>query len=306
MRMHQRHIFLLLLLFASGCLSKPAAVGTVAPTAPVAFQATATISLLEATTTAVTSTLTARPAPVVPTLSVEQQRKRFQELYQPGSDCQLPCWWGIHPGTTTWDDASRVLSPIGSISEYQDRRDVANYYFWLFPGGPLAPNGQELSVGIAVQNGIVQGLAFNSYWLEQPARTALSEFLRLFGEPDEIWLQLMPVSVDNVPKYRLQLFYRNKGSISMSGDARLVRDGLLEVCPQRGPSAHTDLPGVLLWSPYADMAFGEMRSSVVGAFFGDWPSDFSEIESLRANTSRESFYRTYIASQAAKCLQLRY
>lgn len=58
------------------------------------------------------STLTA-----VPTLSVDNARKKFLELLAANGNCRLPCLWGITPGQSNYQEARAILSPLNSMAE---------------------------------------------------------------------------------------------------------------------------------------------------------------------------------------------
>lgn len=54
----------------------------------------------------------------IPTLPFNEAREQSTELLQNNNNCKLPCWWGITPGQTTWQDAFLILAPLGGeISE---------------------------------------------------------------------------------------------------------------------------------------------------------------------------------------------
>jgi hypothetical protein len=69
-----------------------------------------------------TPSMTVTPRAVLPTdtpiatLSKDLAYARFENLLQTNGDCQLPCWWGIIPGNTSFIDAQNILKSIGSIT----------------------------------------------------------------------------------------------------------------------------------------------------------------------------------------------
>ncbi len=73
-----------------------------------------------------TSTKKTTPIPVpsatvsaIPTLAVEDARARLIDLLANNGGCRLPCLWGITPGTTTAQQASDILAPLSSLSEFK-------------------------------------------------------------------------------------------------------------------------------------------------------------------------------------------
>jgi len=43
----------------------------------------------------------------------------WHDLFQPTSECQLPCWWGVRPGTTHQEEiSSQFLTYFESVTDY--------------------------------------------------------------------------------------------------------------------------------------------------------------------------------------------
>jgi hypothetical protein len=53
----------------------------------------------------------------VPTLPVEDARKRLLDLLASNGDCRLPCLWGITPGKSSYLEARSILLPLSSVAE---------------------------------------------------------------------------------------------------------------------------------------------------------------------------------------------
>ena len=52
------------------------------------------------------------PSPTsYPRLSREEAKPRIIEMLQTNAGCRLPCWWGITPGKTRWEEVHALLSP---------------------------------------------------------------------------------------------------------------------------------------------------------------------------------------------------
>jgi hypothetical protein len=67
----------------------------------------------------VTGTSTKEPSPIItltplPTLTTEEQDIYVRELLKTNADCQLPCWWRITPGKTSWNDTEDFLRYLGA------------------------------------------------------------------------------------------------------------------------------------------------------------------------------------------------
>lgn len=57
---------------------------------------------------------TVSPTPtVISTLTPSQTRELFRDLAESSMPCELPCWWGIVPGRTSWQAAKDRLEAAG-------------------------------------------------------------------------------------------------------------------------------------------------------------------------------------------------
>jgi hypothetical protein len=116
-----------------------------------------------------TSTLTQRPSP---TLTQTMTNTPEPQLTEPVGECRLPCWWGITPGLTTWDNALKKL-------ESHELQTVEPDY-----AGIKLPNNLG-SVGVyRKEDGLV-------YWIEINSRPFKGiqyyDLLTDYGEPSEIY-----------------------------------------------------------------------------------------------------------------------
>jgi hypothetical protein len=66
-----------------------------------------------------------------PTLPAEEMDETIQALIATNGGCFLPCWWGITPGVTSWDDANHFLlqfNPVITSSASPDMEFGSNTY----------------------------------------------------------------------------------------------------------------------------------------------------------------------------------
>lgn len=124
---------------------------------------TPTLTPIATTTSTPLSTLTA-----IPTLSVEDARKRLLELLATNGGCELPCLWGITPGKSDNQEARNILLPLSSIAPPE------TIYFETTPlrdvlGGTITPlyvDG-DLSLNVRIgylygDDGIVSSIGFRA------------------------------------------------------------------------------------------------------------------------------------------------
>lgn len=114
---------LLVLLVLAGCarqtLPDLTAVPTLTSTLPVQFTSTNTATIIpspSATATPIpTKAATRTPLPTItqtplPSLEPTQAIEAIQKFLSQGMDCQSPCFFGIIPGQTTFDQASNIFN----------------------------------------------------------------------------------------------------------------------------------------------------------------------------------------------------
>lgn len=78
------------------------------------------ISFISTSTISPTSTFTPVPTgtfTLVPTLSSDEAHARLHALLNSAASCNLPCWLGVTPGQTTWQEANEQLTAFGSIAD---------------------------------------------------------------------------------------------------------------------------------------------------------------------------------------------
>ena len=110
--------------------------------------------------TAATYSPTLRTLPTItptftpqPTLTTGEQDIHVRELLKTNAGCQLPCWWGISPGKTSWKDAEHFLRYLGATIGQTELETGATLHWAKLQG-----NSSYISPGFIegeVQEGIV-------------------------------------------------------------------------------------------------------------------------------------------------------
>ena len=141
-----------LLLILAGCSS----MYTISPTAPsvstmeksptktlvVSPTSTPTLAPTLTLTLAPTSTYTPTHLPTwtaLPTLEAEKGLQTYYTWLAGNDNCRLPCWAGITPGQTEWQEAKQILQTLAGMTELEVRLDrpctfgSCNYITWAFP-----------------------------------------------------------------------------------------------------------------------------------------------------------------------------
>jgi hypothetical protein len=99
-----------ILTILSSCLSP-----TQSSFSPIAPSATIQVS---PTTTLIRQTITPTGTFIqIPTLSPDDAHKRLSELLNDSANCSLPCWLGVTPGKSSWQDANEQLFSLSAVAD---------------------------------------------------------------------------------------------------------------------------------------------------------------------------------------------
>ncbi len=160
----------------------PMPTSTVPP--PTATQTAVPIPTASATATpeVPTPTITAPTLTPLPTFAPDELETAVDELLADPMTCDVPCWWGAIPGTTTIDEIKHTISPYNfETYEYEGEGEGDVY---LFSGlGYTEESGFSTRIVYGFSDGILIGITARI-----PSAT---DFLAEYGQPDEIWVSAM-------------------------------------------------------------------------------------------------------------------
>jgi hypothetical protein len=182
----------------------------------------------------------------VPILPFEEAQRQSTILLQTNNNCQLPCWWGIIPGKTKWQDAFLLLAPFGG----QRTEDfiIADNTGAIFvrPPAPPAEHGDVLFHTYYIEKGIVKSMVIYNY--NFAPITYFKNIIIQFGIPKEMYIRGHQDS-----GFRLALFYPEQGILAEYGRTITSSDQEnVKVCYQDANS-----PFVYLWEANHSMSFEE-------------------------------------------------
>ena len=268
------------------------------------MQITATPSLVVVTITeAAPITITPVPSPILtqtalpdlipettpsPTDIPERVTEFVLEMLETNGDCDLPCFWGITPGETSWTELEARLTAAGLMLE-DERLDI----------GPWQDiTGHSVTVRFHRDNDVIDEIQihceleaeviFVDDMVDICGAYALASTLNRFGVPSQVNLSMS--RLDSL--YELWMTYGYAG-ISVSYPGLMVSD--VEgwtICPvhsrQEQINIHFHAPG----TEPSNMGFG----SSDGIFLAE-----GSLERL-TGTSTEDFHTRYSDPQSRKCL----
>jgi hypothetical protein len=107
-----------------------------------------------------------------------------EELITTNGGCQLPCWWGIMPGETTWAEAKAFARPFALFVSSPLRDDDYVHYDVYFP--------------ISESDRLIGNMLVTFYtgksdqvveMIVAGKESSLENILETFGKPDQIWFR---------------------------------------------------------------------------------------------------------------------
>jgi hypothetical protein len=270
---------------------------------------TASCSLIDAPTTVevsptalLTQTATIRSSPMpspsqitltpLPTRTADEAKKLVQELLENNSGCQLPCWWGITPGKTTWVEARHFLE---SFALYIREGEMGAGVQVPLPA-PYS-DAQSMDHAYSVKNGIVNYIRIFNFNLAP--NYYLPKFLESYGQPSEIWIRTFSQAEIGQQNFAFSLFYQDRGILVEYSKATpiedVVVDGKLRNC-LRG----IDSPFIYLWSPEKEkMSFQDAKQKFLDTTNLPEPKPLLEATGMDVKT----FYETFKDSNSNACLE---
>ncbi len=115
-------------------------------------------------------------------------------IHENNGGCELPCWWGITPGETSWQEVHQRFSPLGRVRiSYHGEEITSISLLFDIPEDHYFYNSNSIHSTSLVEREIVQLIFVESLLVEPTFDESTSGLLARFGLPEDIW---MKISVD--------------------------------------------------------------------------------------------------------------
>jgi hypothetical protein len=228
---------------------------------------------------------------MMPKLPLEEAEDVLLSLYQNNGGCELPCWWGITPGETSWQEVNSLLSPLGNYGTWRLGRGALYYFQFVTPESMWDFGIGYIEPDITVIEGIVEDINISSRWVMPSFDYSLSGILATLGYPTEIWLYAEAESIGYL-HFDLVLFYKDTGVTVLSGGKHERENDTLIICPQ---NFEEPSPALHLWSP--DKYKTGLESD--HKFISDRLRLLEDVSDL----SPEDFYEIYIDPSSRACFE---
>lgn len=211
-------------------------------TNPVTIAAQQPTQSVELSTTPL-STIPPSPQPTLtpfPTVSPHQRGQLYDELMTTNNGCQLPCWWGLELGKSTFEEVIQLyqqFDPAITIQEYADGYSIITILFV----DPEIEDGVQTRHMLTILNGILIEAEIQVRKYERFSPTSL---MQEFGQPSEVWLWTIPEPFEGVLPADFLVYYPDHGILS----------GYRELADTLGENVQVCLNGtgnstLLLWNP---------------------------------------------------------
>jgi hypothetical protein len=237
-----------------GCASaEPAVQTSVSSPVPSTLPAATPQTHLDATVSP-TSAPTVTPTRSA-TLSPEEESLFWLKAISENMGCQLPCWWGLTPGVSTWNDLDALFRSIGGPG-LLPRNSQATTRLDFIVGLAPRPDPQPAYFAVFEQLGLLTGFdvslqlhgsTFSSFpAFDDAARSySLANLLATAGPPTQVLVHLPSAQAEPGAGwiYGIWLYYEDKATAAYYGGEGLSwRDGNLTVCP-----AYESVLEIRLW-----------------------------------------------------------
>lgn len=140
------------------------------------------------TPTQQTPTVTLTP----PGLTELQIWNNFFRLMKDNAGCKLPCWWGITPGITSWEEARQMVNQIGlGLSDWTLPNGIVHHGTGIQKDSHLIQN----LIGFYEIDGVVQSIDIEAtayedknYFHDLWKNYSPDQLMAIYGTPSEIFL----------------------------------------------------------------------------------------------------------------------
>jgi hypothetical protein len=221
----------------------------------------------------------------LPILEINQAKTRINELIIGNGDCKLPCWWGISPGYTTWQESDQLFKSLSCVyySNYYDKPSLTT--------DDVLRNRRYSIIGVDcfssysniwILDGVVEAIQI----LGDTRVYTLDKLLSNYLEPNEVLL----FTYSNVPgstyPFYLILYYSDKRILSIYELYAQKLGSFMRGCPQ------TIEPILFTWANDIKWSKEDIDQISLGI---DMNGQYTRVKSINEVTeiTIEQFYNLY-------------
>lgn len=294
----------------AGCISSPTK--TILPEPAETLRPLPTLSSTETQTpspTLLTSTPTLEPTPTLeitltehpptqtptvgPTMTTQERKAFVKKLLQTNAGCELPCWWGITPGVTPWQQAQSLLNKIAINIDIVKKGDTLQVAYVKIPSPIDVPYITYLEQTYTIRDGVVETI--ETYNFELTETYYLPKILNDYGTPSQVGIRTFRNEFNGSRPTGISIFYPKTGIlIEYVGHKRVDTIGnKIQICP--GGTYNF----LYLWSPTLELTFDEAVNMFIDTRNMPPPISLEEATGMDVST----FYETYKNPNSTVCLE---
>jgi hypothetical protein len=249
-------------------------------------------TLIPSTTISITETpLTVTGTPN-PTLTISQARIRVQDLFESNGGCKLPCWWGITPGLTKWQEAKRFYEDFALVVDPITTSEIQSAAVKV-PTPYEVSYARTLTQNFILQNGVVNKIYLYNY--DFAPNYNLVNILNGYGKPDAVLTSGYYEKQRSGYIFSVAVFYLSKGFlVEYTDGGKEISGENYQICPQRSKS-----PFLFLWDVKDELSLSDAQKMLD---LKNWP-DFKPLE-VATNIGLEAFYQIFKAPNATTCFEI--
>jgi hypothetical protein len=208
-----------------------------------------------------------------PTLTADESKMLVRDLLENNAACRLPCWWGVTPGKTSWQESETLLLHLGATIKQFQSESGGNRYGVRLPGLPELilgfydngiPDSKVDRIFVSGNKGGGQDQReFEIFWESYSPKEVMSKY----GVPSRILLDtLSTLGNTDIGKhgYTLWIFYDSLGFMIRYGGS-IADEETFRFCFNLNQGAN-DIHHIELTLQYKDYAFPlELDDSILGS-----------------------------------------
>lgn len=211
---------------------------------------TLTIATFSSATETSETTPTYTPFPV---LSSDERERQILELIASNGGCELPCWWGIMPGKTTFEEARNFLRQFNPAPFLQEEAPNKQFVNYLIPVSAHISPAYGIDINLDIVDDVVKIISVGS--IESVTNFNIQNLLSNYGRPSEVWIHTYRSYLGGIPPVDVLMFYPTQGILARySTELSNINEGKdsATICLDRGPT-------LTLWSPEEQIDFDQAQ-----------------------------------------------
>jgi len=234
--------------------------------------------------------------PIEPTLIDSDAKQILNNMLAQNGSCKLPCWWGMQPGLTNWEDARNSLNSfVGRIEEleytdFSENNAIHNHIISViyYQRGKSSESFEIRSI-----DGIIESVAADQ---DSAFNYSLSNILSDYGSPHEVYINTTYASPTGEVPFNLVVDYSEMGFMAFYTESASIYNKKIYFCSKNRPPVW-----LYLWNP--SPTINEKNKAVFLDALDYWiySSGFHPIQEA-SYSYIEQFYLNFKDSDSKSCL----